>query len=236
MKKTDLERIKTEAKAFLHLDYQVAERLSPVLFVHHPFLTSVMAYDTQTKEFIDIREDEALHKYRQQMIQQIDRCDLRRLYIMVNKPYRLTFIKYIESHLSERDFAELLSDAWVSSENPNQDVNCSITCLTRMFKRCNKRYLMSNRDYKVYNSLPEQFTIYRGVAVGHNPDGLSWTQNKDKATWFASRFNTDYEKGYLLTTVIDKSDVLAYFNTRGEEEILVNANAKKYIKERIELD
>lgn len=236
MKTTDLERIKTEAKAFLYLDYEVADRLPPALFVHHPFLTSTMVYDPKAQEFMDIKDPKVLAKYRERMTKEIDSCDLRKLYILINKPYRLAFLKYTESFLSERDLAELLADAWVSSENPNQDANCSIPYLTKLFKRCDKRFLMSKHDYEVYERLPEQFPIYRGVCPGHTPKGLSWTRNKDKAIWFASRFNTEEEKGYLLTTVIHKSDVLAYFNTRGEEEILVNANATKYTKERIELE
>lgn len=235
MKTTDIEKIRSQAKCFLYLDYTEAEGIPPSLHVYHPFISNTMIYDRETQDFINLEEEENLAKYREKMSKKIDEADLTYLYMLINKPYRLAFIKYTESYLSSEDLAKFLADAWVSTENPNQDVNCPIPYLTRLFKRCDKRYLMTEEDYKVYDSLPNEFTIYRGVTPGHTPKGLSWTRNKDKAIWFASRFNTGSKKGYLLTTVINKSDVLAYFNTRGEEEILVNANSNKYKKERIEL-
>lgn len=33
-----------------------------------------------------------------------------------------------------------------------------------------------------------------GVTPGHNPDGMSWTRERDKAEWFANRFG----EGYIL--------------------------------------
>ena len=44
---------------------------------------------------------------------------------------------------------------------------------------------MQEKDYEVYKSFPDTFNIYRGVAVGRNPKGLSWTQNLETAKWFA---------------------------------------------------
>ena len=236
MKTTDLEKIKTKAKVFLHLDYHEAPGLPPAIFVHHPFLGSTAVFNPDTKEFNSIEDPEALDGYRKRMAAEIDRGDLIHIFLLMNTPYHLVFLKYIEPYLSDKDLAERLADVWVSTENPNQDADCTIPYLTKLFKRCDKRYLMTPEDYEVYENLPEQFTVYRGVAVGRAHNGLSWTRNKEKAIWFANRFNTKSKRGYLLTTVVNKSDVLAYFNTRGEEEILVNANAKKYIKERLELD
>lgn len=233
MKETDLDAIKRQAVIFLYLEYQLADGIPSAIHVYHPFISSTAPFDKNYNRFLDLTKNEDLDEYRANMEEFIANADLYKLYTTINKPYRLTFIKYIEDFLSDKDLGELLADAWVSTENPNDDVNCSIPYLTKLFQRCDKRYLMTEEDYRIYEQLPEQFTIYRGVMPGHNPKGLSWTQNKDKAIWFASRFNTETKKGYLLTTIINKSDVLAYFNTRGEEEILVNAN--KYKRERIEL-
>lgn len=234
---TNLEKIKQVAKSFLYLDYQEVEGLSPLLFVHHPFITSLVVYSPKSNACINLQDEEALDYYRKEIMEPyIDKSDLTGIFFLLNKTYYLAFIKYIMPYLSERDMAEVLAHAWVAVENPNQDVNCSIESLTKMFKNCNKQYLMTAEDYEVYKNLPEQFTVYRGVAVGRAHDGLSWTQNKEQAIWFANRFNTKDEKGYLLAATINKSDVLAYFNTRNEEEIVVNVNSEKYKKERIELD
>ena len=218
---TNLNKVKEIAKLFLHLPIQYDKVISPLLHVYHPFISSCALY-TGT-EFIDIiANPEKLNDYIKYMEEQINDGDLVKIYMLVKKAYRLTFIKHCESYLSEKDLAEYFADAWVSSENPNQDANCSIHYLTSMFKKCNKKYLMTEKDYKVYESLPDVFPIYRGVAVGRNPNGLSWTQNQKTAQWFAHRFDRGSKKGYVQKAIAKKEDVLAYFNTRGEDEIVYN--------------
>lgn len=220
---TNLDEIKNMAKLFLYQPIKVDDNFSPKLCVYHPFLSS-STICIGSSEIVDIFDDEgALEKYHECMEKEINKSDLHRIYVLVRKPYRLTFIKYCESYLSEKDLAELFADAWVSSENPNQDVNCSLSYLIKVFRKCNKHYLMQEEDYKVYQSLPDTFMIYRGVAVNRNPKGLSWTQNLETAKWFAHRFDTEKDKGYIQTAIAKKEDVLAYFNTRNEDEIVYDS-------------
>ena len=222
---TNLDEVKDVAKMFLYLPIKIDEKFSPLLCVHHPFLSSsIVTIPSKGLNMVDVLQDsEALTEYQTFMENQIDDGNLYKVYSLIRKPYRLTFIKYCEQYLSDKNLAELLADAWVSSENPNQDVNCSISYLVKLFKKCNKEYLMQSEDYAVYNSLPDEFSIYRGVAVGRNPKGLSWTQNLEKAKWFANRFNTETKKGYVQVGIAKKEHVLAYFNTRGEDEIVYNS-------------
>ena len=216
---TNLNKIKEVAKLFLHLPIKVDETLSPLLCVHHPFLSSCVTCINH--ELINILESpEKLQEYNAYMEEQIDNGDLYKIFILIRTPYHLTFLKYCYKYLSEKVLAELFAHAWVSTENPNQDVNCSILYLIKMFKKCDKKYLMTEEDYEVYQSLPETFTIYRGVAVGRNPKGISWTQNLKTAQWFAHRFDNEEEKGYIQMTTANKANVLAYFNTRDEDEIV----------------
>lgn len=221
--KTNLNEIKSMAKIFLYQPIKTDKNFSPKLCVYHPFLSSSII-SISLSEIADVLDNqEALEKYRKRMENEIDNSDLHRIYALIRKPYRLSFIKYCEQYLSEKDLAELFADAWVSSENPNQDANCPISYLIKMFKKCNKRYLMQEKDYEIYQSLPDTFTIYRGVAVNRNPKGLSWTQNLETAKWFAHRFDTNEKKGYIQTAIAKKEDVLAYFNTRNEDEIVYNS-------------
>ena len=95
---------------------------------------------------------------------------------------------------------------------------------------------MCKEDYENYKKLPDKFIVYRGVAVGRNPHGLSWTLNLlswtlnlETAQWFANRFNNDKETGYIEKATVRKSDVFAYFNTRGEDEIVCNVSSKDII-------
>lgn len=220
---TNLNEIRKMAKVFLYQPIKTDKNLSPKLCVYHPFLSSSIISISLSKIVDVLDNQEALEKYRKRMENEINNSDLHRIYALIRKPYRLSFIKYCEQYLSEKDLAELFANAWVSSENPNQDANCPISYLIKMFKKCNKRYLMQEKDYEIYQSLPDTFTIYRGVAVNRNPKGLSWTQNLETAKWFAHRFDTNEKKGYIQTAIAKKEDVLAYFNTRNEDELVYNS-------------
>lgn len=223
-KQTDLKLVKSTALAFLYLPVEETD-FSPIV-VMHPIFENGFVGIKEHGEFkmINILESEDnLERARKQWRVNIENAkDTFQVYAFVRKSYRLTFLKYIEKYLSEKDFTELLADAWVSSENPNQDVNVNIPTLTKWFKKANKKLLMTKEDYDIYCNLDDEIKIYRGVAVGRNPKGLSWTMSYDKAAWFANRFNSSNKKGYIQEATIKKEYVLAYFNTRDEEEIVAN--------------
>jgi len=218
---TNLDAVRATAKTFLYLPFELVEGFSPILFVQHPFLASCII--PLKSGFVNALDDpKALEEYQKAVSDQIDKSDLTGIFMLMRKPYHLAFLKYCYQYLSEKDLAEYFAYAWVNSENPNQDVNCPISYLIRMFKKCDKKLLMTEEDYAIYESLPETFTIYRGVAVGRNPKGLSWTQNLETAKWFAHRFDRNEKQGYIQTGIAEKKHVLAYFNTRNEDEIVYN--------------
>lgn len=217
---SDLEAVKGVAKSFLYLDVEETELGS--LAVMHPIFESGIVF---LKEYgvIDITENkENLNIARIQVEERINKQgNIFGVYILIRKSYRLTFLKYIKEYLSTGDFSSLLADAWVSSENPNQDVNVSVGMAAHWFRQADKKILMDADDYKIYNELPEEFLLYRGVSIGRNPKGLSWTRNIETAKWFAHRFDTDKKQGYIQMATAYKKDVLAYFNSRGEDEIVI---------------
>lgn len=167
----------------------------------------------------------AQKQYEQNIVKQ---TDVHGVYMIIRKSYRLTFLKFIKEYLSIKDMSELLAHAWVSSENPNQDVNVPVNVVAKWFKQADKIVLMDKDEYAYYQSLPQTITAYRGVAIGRNPMGLSWTCNIDTAKWFANRFNTKTKKGYIQSIEIDKSYVLAYFNGRNEDELVLDIISKKF--------
>lgn len=231
LKQTDLTKIKNNVSLpFLYLDI---EPTNIPCCVFHPYLeTSAVAMaldknkpmDSHNMYIADILTDkEACVQWRKMMAEKIqDATTIGKLYLMVRKSYRLTFVKYAKEYMSVKDFSTYLADAWVSSENPNQDVNCSLDMLISWFKQADKKSLMDTEEYKVYDSLPDELRIYRGVAVRREQRGLSWTANIEKAKWFAHCFDIENQQGYVETAIAKKSDILAYFNTRGEEELVTN--------------
>jgi len=217
--------IKWTAEIFLYMDIERTE-FSPFI-VQHPIFEygSTLIQTKSGFKRLNLFDSNDLNEIRQQYRERINEAsDVFGVYMIIRKSYRLTFLRYIEEHLSSSTFAKILADAWISSENPNGDVNVPLSILVRWFRKTSKKDLMTAEDYKIYQTLPDKFTVYRGVAVGRNPKGLSWTQNYKTAKWFANRFNKSDKKGYIQTAEINKRNVLAYFNTRNEDEIVADTS------------
>ena len=235
-KKSNLGAIKQMAIAFLYQDISETE-YSPAIIMHPVFESGFMAIQINNEtKFVNIVESkESLRLVQKQYEENILKQNSAfGVYILIRKSYRLTFLKYIKKYLSLEDMSELLAHAWTSSENPNQDANVSLRLICKWFREAKKDILMTESEYDYYNSLPQIITVYRGVAIGRNPDGLSWTCSRATAEWFANRFNTDVNKGYFQSMEIDKSLVLAYFNSRGEDEVVVDMikRGEKYGKDQ----
>lgn len=192
------------------------------MFVQHPFIGSMIDFDEVSKKMLDLHDEEDLQRCREVWIKRIRESDLLRIYMLVRTPYKMTWFKYCNKFMSEKDFGNYLEDCWVSQENPNQDVNVSRKESVSYFKKANKKYLMTEEDFEYYNNLPDEIEVWRGVSPGREEYGLSWTDDYDKAIWFKRRFERDGSEGYLLSAKIKKEDVLAYFNSRNESELVVD--------------
>lgn len=230
LNQSDLSGVKQTALLFLHMPIEETP-VSPIV-VQHPIFETGIFNINKNGDFITVNlleDTENTHELIKQYENKFKNAkSVSFVYSLVRKSYRLAFLKYVKKYLSKADFSELFADAWVSSENPNQDVNVRLSTLASWFKQADKKVLMTEEDYAVYESLPSTLTVYRGVAVGRNPKGLSWTANYDTAKWFANRFNKKDKKGYIQKVTIDKSRVLAYFNTRNEDEIVVDTRGLEF--------
>lgn len=232
LKKTNITNVKEIAKAFLYLEPQVIESIP--MFVDHPYFSSRVTM-TKSGELVDIIDNpDTLEKVRKDILETLDKGDLITPFCLIQEKYHLVFLKYIKQYLSKEDFSRRLAEAWITSENPNQDINVSINEFIRWFKQADRNSLMKPEELKYYNKLPNEVKIYRGVAVGRaEQQGLSWTCNFKTAKWFSERFNHSNQKGYILSGKVKKEDIFAYFNGRNEDEILCNSK-KVYDITRIE--
>lgn len=146
--------------------------------------------------------------------------------IMINKPYRIEIFTMMQHLLSEKSYNELLNWVWTSTEFPHQ---ISLRRLNGLFKRINHSYFMNDEELEIYNNLPDNVEIYRGIqGPKAKVKALSWTLSLDKAKWFAKRF--DYN-GKVFKTKISKKDIYAYCNGMGEEEIIIKPFKLKNFEE-----
>ncbi len=245
MKKcTDLNSLKEVARCLLYTDVHRVEDY-PFL-VKHPFTDTTFATIVRNpekvteNEVINILESESnLNRWREYVAERIDSADSAdEIYCRITKPYRLTFMKYAGRYLSKKDFAEMLCAAWITSENPNSDVNVSQSELLQMFRSADKFLLMTAEERKRLDELDNPVTVYRGVTPynAKSVRALSWTLDYEKALWFAKRFDSD---GTVYTAEIEKSNILALFDGRDESEIVVEPayllNIEEYEEENIGL-
>lgn len=260
MKKTNLAEIKANTKALARcVKVEPLDCVGGELMTNHPFTDSVF-WDKKWFELmqkypdnedirninesnissdlvksIDLKNEDTYNEWLKEFDKKVDKIDkLALLYHLYRTPYKLLFVKFNEYALSEKDLAEYMADAWVTEENPNMDCNVSREESLEIFKKCNKKHLMTEEDYEYYKNLPEEITVWRGVGKGRIKLGLSWTDNQDKAEWFMNRWKARKDgESMMLRATVKKENVIAYFNTRGEQEILLDVFACEKKIERI---
>ena len=217
---TNLDAVKSQAKAFLYLDFKVEEKFG--LFVQHPYFSQVIdAVQTDGKiEMVDLRESEGLKKAQERVRKTIDAVkEYSQFFAFIRAPFMPAFFKFTQQYLSHQDYSEALADVWTLVEFPSVDVNVSTKEFIQYFHKARKDWLMDEDEYKFYQNLPEEITVYRGTGKGaRHLLGLSWTLDYEKAKWFATRWN---KKGVIYKGKIRKENVLAYFSRRAESEVVI---------------
>ena len=221
---TDLAGLKRFAKTLLHLEIQKT-KMSP-LVVKHPFTDSgivgIQATDGHLSiaNLVDSKED--LRTWRKQAAETIDQAESPyQVFMLITKPYLLGFLKFAKPYLSNEDFTQMLADAWIRSESPNDDPNLSKTKLLALFKAADPKILMSEEERTRLRDLENPVTVYRGVTSynAKNVKALSWTLDENVAQWFAHRYG---EHGTVYQAQIRKEDIYAFFTGRNESEVIVD--------------
>lgn len=223
LKRTNLKEVKETAIAFLYLDIEINEKIP--IFLNHPFFDTVLfplhSNGDAELDFVDITTPDNLQKARDEIKSKtIDRVKNSLQFLsIIRKPYLSAFFKYINIYLSERDYNNFLREMWISVEFLYNDQNVSRNEFIKYFKNANSSMLMEHEDLEIYKNLPDEIEIYRGVKPDSSPKALSWTLNKEVANWFAKRFE---DNGVVYKAKIKKKDILAYFNQRNENEVVVD--------------
>ena len=224
-KETDLGGVKAIAKTLLMTAVNQTP-YSPMLVQHQFTSTGLVALPTEKHEGfrpIDITlNNENLQRWQNSVNQVIDETENPyHIYMLLNPPYALTFLKLASPYLSRKDFSEILASAWINCEAPHNDPELNKADLVFMFKSADPKALMEDDEYEQLQELDDTLTVYRGV-TSYNADNikaLSWTLNKEKAEWFAHRFNDD---GTVYEAQIDKKHIFAIFNGRNESEVILD--------------
>lgn len=226
-KHTDLDAVKSTAKALLYVEIQNTP-MSPVI-VSHPFTSSgiVMVPNSSAQHLLNIYENtEDRRIWRESLATAIDsKQDAMGIMFLMNKPYYFAFLKFCHKYLNENDLCNMLHDAWVQVEFINQDVNLTKKDLIKLFSNRDKKRLMGFGNYDAFAALPDVIHVYRGVhsQTREAIRALSWTLDYDTAKFFALRWCGAGDRGYIYEATIAKEHVFAYFDDADEKEIVLDS-------------
>jgi len=116
------------------------------------------------------------------------------------------------------DYLRVLGAAWTSCDNVGHHRDY-IAYLLRSVGRVRRREMMTAPERVVWDSLPSEFTVWRGC-YAFNARGLSWSLDESIAREFP--FKHRYRapgKPVLLEAILKKAEVILKMG-RGEAEII----------------
>lgn len=230
MKETDLASIKSVAKMLLYVDFKIDERVP--FIIHHPFFqnTTFFYREEGSIHCLDLTKPAEYSRAIEAVTKAIEEVtDFASLYSLIKPPYWAVFFQFVQTYLSVSDYSTFLAHLWVHMEFPNRDADVKPYEMIRYFKKADKGLLMNAEELQFYKNLPDEILVYRGIGDGGSIKALSWTVDVHTAEWFSKRFS---QSPRVYRAKIKKQDVLAYFEGKGEDELVVDYR-KLYLIEEI---
>lgn len=218
--KTNLSMVKEKAIQLIYTEPKVVEGFN---VCRHPYIDSCVINSIDTNKPLNIFQDtEKYLKWQEQFKEEIiHRKNVYSIFSLLKPAYRMSFFNDINQYLSDKDFSEMLALSWSAhggAEIPEAK-------LETWFKKADKSYLMSKREQKIFSELPDQVIVYRGVSKPEYKYGFSWVLDEKVAFWYADRCGSNNSCVYECT--VDKKDILCYFDTRNEAEIVIAPSISK---------
>ena len=153
--------------------------------------------------------------------------DENRIYEAVwlhERPWRFSVFEFHADDLSDKDYWSLAGEVWTDSENIWQNVGEWEEVLTA--DRPLRRLLMTKDERASLAGMNPTLTIHRGTTATYvGSPSLSWTLNRKRAEWFARRNLREGAVPLVITAQVQKSEVVAYFSRRNEDEIVAHPTA-----------
>lgn len=187
--------------------------------INHPLVQEIPLFDESRCALVNRR---LLHK-QEQIAKAIDNRDWDRFIMLHERPYRFGAMQELmrNNQLSDTELARLVGDVWTDSENIWQHQDAWLA-VWRTLKQPHLTMDDAERQaWQHFGRLKGPLVIYRGInQPNHNPNGMSWSLDRDKALWFAKRLSPRGPR--LLRGQVMPDAVFAYFVGRGENEVVVD--------------
>lgn len=131
-------------------------------------------------------------------------------------------IEEFKDSISDEVYWKLVSRCYVNSDFSFESSEYIASLL--FVDRPNSELMMNEEEREFFNALPDMVQIYRGCSLKEIESGafrFSWTLSKKVANFFAFEYNRNLNTNCdVVEKTVPKSQLLAYFNEREEEEIL----------------
>jgi hypothetical protein len=153
-----------------------------------------------------------------------------------NRHFHLQAFNEIATELTDEEYWRLLREIWTYAETIwRQNIRWLLALMGKagpvLKTRAHPELFMTPSEREVLEQLPETFTIYRGYVVGKNPDGFSWSLNKDIAerlsknskgsNLFDMQLPNSEDETAVREKTVQKKNIFAYTNARSEQEIIL---------------
>lgn len=139
---------------------------------------------------------------------------------LYERPYRIGVFYGFRDELSDSEYWRILSELWSDTENMWQN-GYTWKLLMDSDRPGRAENFMDDDERAALAELPDELTIYRGTSHGL-PPGMSWTLDRDRAEWFARRYQREGYGPEMMVGHVSKKDVIGYLTGRSEDEIVAN--------------
>jgi len=173
--------------------------------------------DDKWKEIVD----KSLHKYAQQAL---NNCDYMAFLGHSSNENNLLLLRtVIDRALDCKKMESAFIYAYAATRTNNYHEYEIIEYILK--------YVDLDRLFEEGDELPrrDRYRLYRGISGAQTPEiikGYSWTDDVQRAHWFAMRY-AEFGNPSIYTTVVQKKSILFYTNGRSENEFVLNP---KYIE------
>mgnify|MGYP001819482762 CR=1 FL=1 len=155
--------------------------------------------------------------------------------IVTPRPFRLH--RFLDWDLRmawdcESDRLELIRDLWIDAEHPHINIDTWRHLWQEVAKSYYHEHIYTMKEMNQREMQDEEFTLYRGTNQRERVLGLSWTTDRERAEWFARRWQASgmgAPRVYELTTTIDKT--VGPLLQRGEDEYILVDPSKPRVRE-----
>jgi hypothetical protein len=160
--------------------------------------------------------------------------DYSGIFVLLDKETRMGWFiknyKKIYKDVGEEIYFKLLREnlVYVDNHDTVRKHYSKLICLGK-----DHLLMMSKKERKQFDKLPENLTIYRGTSSDKEVTpsnirkllGNSWSLDKEISIWFTVNHSPKFRGSkylILLTYKLKKSEVISYFTDRNENEIFLD--------------